>query len=141
MSVLSASSYVGDVKATNISRSLPRMMADNSCIRKLRHPMYSATSSCGTVQSRLHEPCSVYYFASISVRRKSIMYSFVSSPRTSSWRHHCPQDSTVVRSCFNSCTVALPKTNSRRQRAAPLTATATPVDRRIDHASGLSTAL
>ena len=35
--------------------------------------LYSATEAV-VVQSRLHEPCSVYYFASFYVRQKKFMY-------------------------------------------------------------------
>ena len=47
--------------------------------------LYSATAAA-VVQSRLREPCSVYYFASFDARRKSFMK--FCPPCTRSWRRH-----------------------------------------------------
>jgi len=50
------------------------------------HILYSAAAAA-LVQSRLREPCSVYYFASFDVRHK-VSSSFVPAPPPGAWRRH-----------------------------------------------------
>ena len=54
-------------------------MSNSEFVRlPLQKYLYSATAAA-MVQLRLHEPCSMYYFASWSVRQK-VSYSFVPLP-------------------------------------------------------------
>ena len=50
--------------------------------------MLHPATAAAVVQSRLHEPCSVYYFASVYVRQ-TVSCSFVLPYSTRSRRRHC----------------------------------------------------